>query len=356
MDVSKAGRVFQKGKPIDDDLRRNICQDIIDQGGDFTTGFFPGSFTAVAQKHRVKCETVQKVWKLLCETGDIKRASRSGGVQHLQQDDIEFVQFLKTDRPSMAIGEVLDKVNQFCNVHGGTSKSSLQRTITDKMNDGKWSWKKLVRPHAEKFTAANVQYCQQYLNYIHTINPMNLKFFDESGLKLPDVGKPNYGHSRVGTPAVEIVRYMNSPNITLNLLCGLDGIIYANTIDGSSNSLTFLNFFEEASEVILESGAPAFTYGDHVILDNAPIHHWQAGQALGQWLDDNGSTLVYLPTYSPEFNPTENVFNKLKTILRRYEYRELLCDNLHVAVYEALKEITPQDIAGFFRHTGYIRI
>lgn len=48
-------------------------------------------------------------------------------------------------------------------------------------------------------------------------------------------------------------------------------------------------------------------------MDNAPIHLNQAGEALGEWLDDIGCTLVYLPTHSPEFNPVEHVFNKLKT-------------------------------------------
>ena len=173
---------------------------------------------------------------------------------------------------------------------------------------------------------------------------------------MPDVGRPNYGHSLIGSPAVEVMRNMHSPNITLNLLCGLDGVIYANTIDGSSNSITFLNFFEESSDILLPSGKPAYIYGDHIIMDNAPIHHYRAGQALCEWFDDMGCVVVFLPTYSPEFNPTENVFNKLKTVLRRYQFRELLGGNLHVAVHEALKEITPQDMIGFFQHTGYINM
>ena len=201
---------------------------------------------------------------------------------------------------------------------------------------------------AEKFTDTNLNYFQEYLDYITTVNPSNLKFFDECGIKLPDVGRPNYGHSLIGSPAVEVMRKMHSPNITLNLLCGFDGVIYANTIDGSSNFITFLNFCEESSRLVLPSGKPAYMYGDHIIMDNAPIHHYRAGQALAESLDDMGCVLVFLPTYSPEFNPAENVFNKLKTILRKYEFRELLRANLHVAVYEALKEITQQDMIGVF--------
>lgn len=152
------------------------------------------------------------------------------------------------------------------------------------------------------------------------------------------------------------MRYANSPSfiITPNLMYGLDGIVYDNTVDGSSNALTVLIFFEEASDIYLPDGQPTFSYGDHVILDNAPKHHYRAGQALSEWLDDMGCIVVYLPTYSPEFNPAQYVFNKLKKVLRQFEYRELLKDSLHVAFHEALKQVTPQDMKGFVNHTGYV--
>ena len=65
---------------------------------------------------------------------------------------------------------------------------------------------------------------------------------------------------------------------------------------------------------------------------------------------------MYLPTYSPEFNPAELVFNKLKRMMKRLEYRILLRDNLHVAVYEVLKKISSSDMRSFFRYTGYINV
>ncbi|KAL9977766.1 hypothetical protein ACROYT_G015206 [Oculina patagonica] len=283
-EFSKLGRFYDRWRALQVDLKRKIIQDIVEDGGDFVTGFFPGSFSVIAKRNRVKYDTVRKFWKDLVHNRNAGITERhTAGVKHLQQDDADFIRFLKTDRASMTI-----------------------------------------------------------------VDPYKLKFFDESGIKLPDVGRPNYGHSLCGTPAVEIVRYSNSPNVTLNLMCGLDGIVYASTVDGNSNSFSFLSFFEEASSVYLPDGKPAYSYGDHVIIDNTPIHHHQAGQALGEWLDEIGCTAVYLPTYPPKFNPAENVFNKLKTILRRFEYRELLKDSLHVAVHEALKEITSQDMRGFF--------
>lgn len=328
----------------------------MERGGDFITGFFAGSFTEIARINRTKYDTVKKIWKVFCGTGSIRLESQASGSKHLQQDDIDFIRFLKTSRPSMSTGEVYKHLNEFGNVAGGTSYAGICQALKYHMNDGEWTWKRLTQPVAEKFTAANLIYCQEFVNYVHTLDPYRLKFFDESGIKLPDVGRPNYGHSHSGTPAVEIFRNMNSPNITLNLICGLDGIIYANTVEGASNHLTFLNFFEESANVFLPDARPPYTYGDHVIMDNAAIHYHRAGQALGEWLDDMGCVLLYLPTYSPEFNPAETVFNKLKTILTRFEYRELLRGNLHVAVHHALQEIETNDMEGFFKFTGYINV
>lgn len=71
---------------------------------------------------------------------------------------IEFVCFLRTTRPSMTTGERHKHVNEHCNVNGRTSANNKNN-----MNDGKWRWKKLTRPVAEKFTTDNLNYiCQLY--------------------------------------------------------------------------------------------------------------------------------------------------------------------------------------------------
>ena len=111
---------------------------------------------------------------------------------------------------------------------------------------------------------------------------------------------------------------------------------------------------EESSNGFHPDGKPPNNYGRHILMEDTPIHQNRAGEALGEWLDDISCTLVYLSTYSPEFNPAELVFNKLKAIQKRFEFRELLPDNLHVAVYE--KTTTREDMSGFFRFTGYINL
>ena len=138
------------------------------------------------------------------------------------------------------------------------------------------------------------------------VDPYEIKCFDEAGFKLPDVLKANYGHSLVGASCIEVARNINTPNVTFQVLAGLEGILYANTVDGTTylvESVEFLNIFGEASENFLPNGEPVLRYDDHILLDNHATHHNEGLYALGRWTDEQGIKVVYLPTYSPEFNP-----------------------------------------------------
>ena len=183
-----------------------------------------------------------------------------------------------------------------------------------------------------------------------------IKFFDEAGFRLPDVSRPNYGHSIINTPCVEVGRYLTTPNVTLNLLIGLEGILYANTENGASNTLTFLNFWGEAAQNRMPNGQPILEYGDIIVFDNAAFHHNEGGYILAEWLDERGIDVVYLPVYSPEFNPCELVFNKLKTLARREEIRATFIGSVHDGIYETLQRISVNDCVGFYRHTDLFAI
>ena len=217
-----------------------MIDEIVENGGDITTGFVPGSPSCIAKKFKLKIDTVKKVWKRFYTTEGFKRPKTvSSGVKHLQPEDLEFIEVLKTIRPSMKTGELLRNVNDYY-LPIGTSKPAINRAVCNHMRQGKWSRKRMVRPSAEKFTPENIQYCQEFINYITTVDRYRFKFFDESGIKLPDVANLKYGYSLVGTPCVEIMRNTRSPSTTLNLLCGANGIMYTITVNRNSGTLNFL--------------------------------------------------------------------------------------------------------------------
>ena len=130
--------------------------------------------------------------------------------------------------------------------------------------------------------------------------------------------------------------------------------MYADTVDGSVDMIKFLNFFAHTIYATDSMDRPTLDYCDILVLDNAGFHHGHGGYALAEVLDDIGLEVIWLPTYSPEFNPVELVFNKLRKIAKIEDIRERFYINMHVAIFECLDQVTIHDIIGFYEHIDYI--
>ena len=94
--------------------------------------------------------------------------------------------------------------------------------------------------------------------------------------------------------------------------------------------------------------APTLTPGDIVILDNLPAHKGAVIQAA---VEARGARLQFLPPYSPDFNPIENVFAKLKALLRKAAERTV--EGLWAAIGRLLDAFTPSECANYFAAAGY---
>jgi transposase len=94
--------------------------------------------------------------------------------------------------------------------------------------------------------------------------------------------------------------------------------------------------------------APRLEPGQVVILDNLGAHKVPGVRPL---IEDRGAQLLYLPPYSPDFNPIEQAWSKLKQLLRGAKARAL--EQLEPAIAHALSAITVQNAQAFFRHCGY---
>lgn len=117
----------------------------------------------------------------------------------------------------------------------------------------------------------------------------------------------------IGERCTEFIRYHDCPNMTVNLLAGLNGVEYVNTVHGASDTLAFLQFFGKAGNAAyITSGRPAL---EVVVVDNCPTHHYAGGETLQEWLRERNVELVYTPAYSPDFNPVEFIFNKMRTVM-----------------------------------------
>ena len=121
----------------------------------------------------------------------------------------------------------------------------------------------------------------------------------------------------------------------------LTGLVAPFVLDGPINR----DAFEVYVEKVL---VPELRLGDVVVMDNLSSHKGPSVRAL---IVAAGATLLYLPPYSPDFNPIENAFAKLKALLRKAAERTI--DGLWAAIGRLIDTFTPSECANYFTAAGY---
>jgi transposase len=171
------------------------------------------------------------------------------------------------------------------------------------------------------------------------VDPTRLVFLDETGLKT-DMARPR-GWAPAGQRLVDKTPGGCWQTYTLVQAISLEETRAALVLDGPIDSHSFTAFCQELL-------APQLREGDLVILDNLSSH--KSASARGA-LEAVGAEVIDLPPYSPDLNPIEGLFAKVKAIIRglRPETSSTIVD----AVHDALQRLTADDIENAFAHCGY---
>jgi transposase len=166
-----------------------------------------------------------------------------------------------------------------------------------------------------------------------------LVFIDETGLNTKMTRL--YGRAKTSNRCVAGVPFGHWHSNTFIAALRVDGLHAPWLLDGAMNGESFLTY---VTRVL----APTLLPGDIVICDNLSSHK-VAGVA--EAMQGAGASLYYLPPYSPDLNPIEMAFAKLKAFLRRESPREL--PQLVQAVAEALDTFSPAQCKNFLTHCNY---
>jgi transposase len=152
---------------------------------------------------------------------------------------------------------------------------------------------------------------------------------------------PRYARAPRGTRVYGAVPRNHGQNTTLIAALSAEGVGAAMTLDGAADGAAFAAYVREFL-------APALRPGQVVVLDNLAIHKGAEVRAL---VEARGCRLLFLPPYSPDLNPIELAFAKLKEALRRAGARTKAA--LEAAVAAALDALTAADARGWFTACGY---
>jgi transposase len=173
----------------------------------------------------------------------------------------------------------------------------------------------------------------------HRLDPDRLVFIDETWVKTNMTR--TCGWSQRGEPLIAKVPHGHWK--TLTFLAGLrrDSIVAPCVLDGPINSIAFTAWVQQ-------SLVPTLKPRDIVILDNLGSHK---GKPVRDAIRDVGAHLFFLPPYSPDLNPIEMMFAKLKLLVRKAEERTV--ETTWRRIGQLLTAFTPQECSNYLRHAGY---
>ena len=152
---------------------------------------------------------------------------------------------------------------------------------------------------------------------------------------------PLYGRAPIGKRVMDFVPHGHWKTTTFLAALRHDGLTAPMVIDGAINGELFLAYVKQ---VLL----PTLKEGDIVVMDNLGSHKVSG---VEEAIHSVGARVLYLPPYSPDLNPIEMVFSKLKTLLRKAKLRSVT--DLWNKLGELCDFFSPQECHNYFNHAGY---
>jgi transposase len=174
---------------------------------------------------------------------------------------------------------------------------------------------------------------------LREVEPKRLIFVDESSTNIALT--PRYARAPRGERAYAKAPRNWGKNITLISSITLSGMGPSMSIEGSSDT-------ESLSLYMREILAPRLEFGQIILMDNLSVHK---SKWVRELIEERGCHLWLLPSYSPDLNPIEEAFSKVKNRLRKAKARTL--QSLFEATSQALCAVSAGDARGYFEHCGY---
>jgi len=180
---------------------------------------------------------------------------------------------------------------------------------------------------------------RQWKQHQHKVDPRRLTFVDETSVKT----NMTRTHGRCPRGQRLLAKVPHGHWKTLTFVAGLrcDGIVAPCVLRQPVNAPSFLAW-------VTQFLAPTLRPGDVVIMDRLSSHK---GQAVRAAIRRAGALLLLLPAYSPDLNPIEQVFAKIKALLRKADARSI--EEVDAALGALLDQFEPEEFANYFREAGY---
>jgi len=306
-------------RPYSTDLRERVA-DAVDHK--------EGSLRQIARRFRVSTSFVVRLLQRRRDAGTIEPKPHGGGpAPVLGPDDHRRLAALIEEHPDATLEQLKQRGGFTC------SPKTLWHALRQQ---GLTRKKKTLR--ADERDRPDVRAKRRsFRRKVKKIESERLVFVDETGVNTAMT--PTYAWAPRGERA-----YASVPgaweSVTLTAAVALDGVRAPLVFQGSTNAPAFQAYVEGAL-------VPSLHEGDVVVLDNLSAH---LGPAVAEAIEGAGARILPLPPWSPDYTPIEEMYSKVKEFLRRVAAR--VKGDLYDAIGEALRQVAPEDIVGWFKEAG----
>lgn len=305
--------------PYSNDLRQRVI-DAVDR--------HEGSYRQIARRFSVSISFIVRLLQRRRQAGTIHPKPHAGSrPRALSPQQLETLRQLVADHPDATLAQLRELGGFTCSIMG-IFRGLRRLGITRK--------KKTI--HASQRDRPDVQKRRRlHSNKMRRNAKKRLIFLDETGINTEMT--PRYGRAKRGQRVIDSVP-ASWKTLTVIAALGLRGVRAPFAFEGATNATTFQTYVEKVL-------APELRPGDWVLMDNLKVH---SSAKVIEIIEKTGAKVVMLPQYSPDLNPIEKMWSKVKEYLRRAKARTI--DKLYQVLGEALKQVKALDIQGWFRAAG----
>lgn len=312
-------------KPYSTDLRLKILE---------TKKKTNESIQQLAERFQVSYSFVNRLIKRYETTGSVEPKPHGGGQSpKLKADQWEVVAKLIEEDNDATLQQLCDRLAENTGIK--VSVPTMCR-ILQKL---KLTRKKKTLHASEAETERVQRLRQEYWTTIGEVKLADLVFIDETGTNIAMTR--GYARSLQGKRAYSKCPFNRGSNVTLVGAIAISGFLASLTFEGWTNKDAFLTY---VTQVLV----PQLWPGACVVMDNLPAH--KASEVTAA-IESVGARVVFLSPYSPDFNPIENCWSKIKSIIRSLDARTY--PELDQAITVAIDSITEENIIGWFTHCCY---
>ena len=318
-------------KGYSEDLRWRIVFQVCLQGK---------TIEQVARDMYVSHSSVERFVHLFHTTGDVTSLQQKHGPSR-KLSEIEELTVLQSflNNPGIYLSEV--QADLFDITGTWVDISTICRTAT-RLGLTHQKMKKVAVRRSEVLRA-------RYMVEMEEFDPDMFVFIDETGCERRNLVR-TYGYGLRGIPPISHHLVVYGKRISAIGIMTTRGVEDAYLVDGPVNGKIFLDFVQRCLLDVIQpfdGNNPRSV----VVLDNASIHHLETVIDL---IEAAGALVRFLPPYSPDLNPIEELFSQVKSYLREHQQSYLGSSEPRVLISNAFASVTPQQCQNYIKHAGYM--